>query len=289
MTDITKKDGVGNLAAKFAPDRRRLMALGLGAGALAWSDRARLDRIARAATPPAKPTGQVIIGLSQEPTVFHPLKLHIEVDEGVYFNLFSPLWRVDPKGKFVPDLAAEMPTVANGGISEDGLNWRIKLRDDVKWHDGTPFTAEDVKFTLDLHQQPEIPPPDAAPATSWCKRHQGRRARPRSPGEWSSPMRPIRRSCPGPSSCRSTSSRRRPIRTPRRSTTPGRHRRRSNGASACRATTSRSLPIADYLRRGPLLERLVFKYIPDLTVLYTQFQTGDDRLYRHPGHHAGPL
>ena len=50
-----------------------------------------------------------------------------------------------------------MPTIENGGISADGLNWRIKLRPGVTWHDGTPFTAEDVKFTHRSDQQPEVP------------------------------------------------------------------------------------------------------------------------------------
>ena len=44
--------------------------------------------------------------------------LHIEVDEGVYFNLFSPLWRPAPDGTLIPDLATEIPSVDNGGISE---------------------------------------------------------------------------------------------------------------------------------------------------------------------------
>jgi hypothetical protein len=52
--------------------------------------------------------------------------LHIEVDEGVYMNLFSPLWSVDPQGRFVPELATEVPTSANGGISPNGLIWRSK-------------------------------------------------------------------------------------------------------------------------------------------------------------------
>jgi peptide/nickel transport system substrate-binding protein len=70
----------------------------------------------------ASPKGQVIIGFSQEPTNFHPLMLAIEVDQGVHWNLFSPLWGVDDKGNFTPQLAAEVPTVENGGISADGLS-----------------------------------------------------------------------------------------------------------------------------------------------------------------------
>ena len=62
-----------------------------------------------------------------------------------------------PKGVIQPNLAAEVPTQKNGGISEDGLKWRIRLRDDVRWHDGKPFTAEDVKFTLELIIEPELP------------------------------------------------------------------------------------------------------------------------------------
>src|SRR5579872_4198272 len=102
----------------FPLSRRSILQLGAATAALPL-----LNSAARAQSkPPSKPTGQVIVGISQEPTVFNPLLLHIEVDEGVYMNLFSPLWSVDPKGQFVPELAAEIPTIANGGISQDGKN-----------------------------------------------------------------------------------------------------------------------------------------------------------------------
>src|SRR5689334_23827054 len=149
--------GPGEAAfSPLRPSRRGLLSLGLMAGAAGLVRPGLVLAQAAGGKPPAKPTGQVVVGISQEPTVFNPLMLHIEVDEGVYFNVFSPLWSVQPKGQFVPDLVAEVPMVENGGISPDGLNWRIKLRPDVKWHDGTPFTAEDVKFNIELINNPNF-------------------------------------------------------------------------------------------------------------------------------------
>src|SRR3989337_3368107 len=51
-------------------------------------------------------------------------------------------------GTFVPMLATEVPSVANGGISRDGKTYTFKIRPNVKFHDGTTMTAEDVKYSL---------------------------------------------------------------------------------------------------------------------------------------------
>jgi peptide/nickel transport system substrate-binding protein len=51
--------------------------------------------------------------------------------------------------RIVPVLAAEVPTRENGGISEDGLTYTIKLRQGVRFHDNTEFDANAVKFSLD--------------------------------------------------------------------------------------------------------------------------------------------
>jgi peptide/nickel transport system substrate-binding protein len=59
--------------------------------------------------------------------------------EGLTFN--------DPDGNFQPELAAELPTLENGGVSEDLKTITWKLKPDVLWSDGTPFTSEDVKHT----------------------------------------------------------------------------------------------------------------------------------------------
>lgn len=127
------------------PSRRQF--LGMTMLGVAGLQLASMPRAAR-----AQATGQVIVGISQEPTVFNPHMLHIEVDEGIHWALFDPLFSVEPDGTFSPRLVTEVPSVENGGISEDGTEWTITLKEGIKWHDGTPFTAEDVKFTLELQQ-----------------------------------------------------------------------------------------------------------------------------------------
>jgi peptide/nickel transport system substrate-binding protein len=114
--------------------------------------------VSRAQGQPKK-GGQVIVGLSQEPTLFNPMLSNLEVDRGVQFGIFDSLWRIDENAQFVPNLATEIPTVANGGVSADGLTYTFKLRNDVKWHDGQPFTAKDVLFTHTKIMDPKINSP----------------------------------------------------------------------------------------------------------------------------------
>ena len=61
----------------------------------------------------------------------------------------EPLAEYAPDGSVIPALATEIPTASNGGISEDLTTITWKLRDDVMWSDGTPFTADDVVFTYE--------------------------------------------------------------------------------------------------------------------------------------------
>ncbi len=251
--------------------RRAALALGLAAGTV-WG--VRVDRAAAQATPkpPAKPTGQVIVGLSQEPTVFNPLLPHIEVDQGVHWNLFSPLWGVDDKGDFIPQLAAEIPSVENGGISEDGLTWKVKLRPGVTWHDGAPFTADDVKFTLELINNPHFRASSrnghelvsdiqvTSPAeVGW--RMQKAYAPYQSILSWTFIVpQHILAKAADPNTA--------PFNNAPVGTGPFRWGERMAGDHITLVANEH------FFGTGPYLERLVFRYIPDLTVLFTQFQTG---------------
>lgn len=106
-----------------------------------------------------RPGGRVVIGSPQEPGTllahFDLLTLTHEVQHLIYDCLFT----LDASGAYIPRLAAEVPTLENGGISPDGRTYTIPLRQGVKWHDGQPFTADDVVFTWQVVNDPDLPIP----------------------------------------------------------------------------------------------------------------------------------
>lgn len=61
--------------------------------------------------------------------------------------VLEPLAGLDPEGVLVPKLAAEIPTMENGGVSADMMSITWKLLPDLKWSDGSPVTADDAVFT----------------------------------------------------------------------------------------------------------------------------------------------
>jgi len=68
---------------------------------------------------------------------------------------YEPLAGWDAEGNLVPALAAEIPSKENDGLAEDGRSVVWKLKRGVKWHDGKPFTADDVVFTWEYARAPE--------------------------------------------------------------------------------------------------------------------------------------
>jgi peptide/nickel transport system substrate-binding protein len=67
---------------------------------------------------------------------------------------YEPLASWDPDGNLVPILAAEIPSVQNGGVGKDGKSVTWKLKKGVQWHDGKPFTADDVVFNWEYAADP---------------------------------------------------------------------------------------------------------------------------------------
>ena len=91
----------------------------------------------------------------QAPTLLNP---HFAVgtkDQEGSRLFYEPLAGWDPEGNMVAILAAEVPSRENGGLAADGMSVTWKLKQGVKWHDGKPFTADDVVFTWKYASTPE--------------------------------------------------------------------------------------------------------------------------------------
>ena len=98
-----------------------------------------------------------IVGEYEEPDTLNPIGGPLmffaqEVQEVLFRNLFV----LNPDGSLAPDLAAEVPSATNGGISADGLTYDIHLRSGAKWTDGNPVSSQDVYMTYQLETNPSV-------------------------------------------------------------------------------------------------------------------------------------
>jgi peptide/nickel transport system substrate-binding protein len=92
----------------------------------------------------------------QAPTILNPhLSSGFKDSEASRITL-EPLASFNADGELIPFLAAEIPTVENGGVATDGKSVTWKLKQGIKWSDGTPFTADDVVFTHQFLTNPDV-------------------------------------------------------------------------------------------------------------------------------------
>ncbi len=86
----------------------------------------------------------------EAPTILNPHLSQGTKDFDATRPVVEPLADFDKDGKLVAVLAAEIPSLSNGGVAKDGMSVTWKLKQNVTWSDGEPFTADDVKFTYDF-------------------------------------------------------------------------------------------------------------------------------------------
>ena len=99
--------------------------------------------------------GNVSIIYWQAPSILNPYLSGGTKDIESSSLVVEPLARFDEVGNLVPFLAEDIPTVANGGVSEDLTTITWKIAEGMMWSDGTPVTSADVKFTADYCMHPE--------------------------------------------------------------------------------------------------------------------------------------
>ena len=140
--------------------RRRFIGLWFAVAALIVAACGGNDNTTSVSGQLAPPDQQVLrLRLNAEPKTIDP-HLTISVNEATLTKpLFAGLFTYDEDLKVVPNVASEMPTESNGGISRDGLTYTVKIDSDAKWSDGKVLTASDFVYSLRRALDPKLAGP----------------------------------------------------------------------------------------------------------------------------------
>ncbi len=90
--------------------------------------------------------GTLTFVLEDDPINFDPLISRAFIDRNVHYQMYDSLVRINAKGEIIPWLAESWK------VSDDGKSVTFTLRKDAKYHDGTPFDAESVKWNIDRYR-----------------------------------------------------------------------------------------------------------------------------------------
>jgi len=99
--------------------------------------------------------GVLRIATVGEPDTLNPALSAYQVPVDISMFWAGYLFDYDDRNQLVPELATTVPTLANGGISRDGLAITYHLRRGVTWQDGAPFSADDVAFSWHAVMNPD--------------------------------------------------------------------------------------------------------------------------------------
>ena len=99
--------------------------------------------------------GYLRIAIQQDVKNLNPLLSSTSTDVMIARLMFQPLTSANAKNELIPILATAVPTLANGGISKDGLTVTYHLHKGVKWTDGALVTSEDVKWSWQAIMNPD--------------------------------------------------------------------------------------------------------------------------------------
>ncbi|MCB1406359.1 MAG: peptide ABC transporter substrate-binding protein, partial [Rhodobacteraceae bacterium] len=91
----------------------------------------------------------------QAPSIMNPYLSGGTKEQEASSIVLEPLARYDENGVLVPWLVDEIPTVENGGVSEDLMSITWRLSEGLVWSDGSPVTSADVAFTAEYCMHPE--------------------------------------------------------------------------------------------------------------------------------------
>ncbi|MBK8030988.1 MAG: peptide ABC transporter substrate-binding protein [Chloroflexi bacterium] len=94
------------------------------------------------------------VGFAQEPDSMNGFYSSMAFAQWANDLVQSSLWDISDTLEAVPVLVTEVPSVENGGISEDYMTYTIHLKEGLMWSDGTPLTSDDLVFTYQMLEDP---------------------------------------------------------------------------------------------------------------------------------------
>ncbi|MFY9665392.1 MAG: peptide ABC transporter substrate-binding protein [Candidatus Cybelea sp.] len=225
--------------------------------------------------------GVLRLGEDEEPDSLNLMFAHTAATDTIAGLLFSFVLRLDARGNYIPDLATQVPTLANGGISPDGKRIVVHLRRGVVWADGAPLTSADWLFTYRAVMNPannvktrygwdgiaSASAPDPSTIVIRLKRPNvavlgilamGGAAYPPMPAHLLAKL-------------------------PNLNATPFNERPLSSGPYVLKAWNHGSsllfVPNPHYFRGAPKLKEVIWKVVPDVNTLYNQLATHEIDVY----------
>ena len=126
---------------------------------------------AAGATKPAAQTtapkgGTLVVGFWQEPESLHPYITSMTYSIWINQVINTEMIKTGKNDQLTPNLLAEVPTLQNGGVSQDGKTYKVTFKPNLKWSDGQPLTGDDLVFTW---QQVMNPQTGISSTTGWDK------------------------------------------------------------------------------------------------------------------------
>ena len=132
-------------SARYVPALFATLAILLGACAGGQQPTGGGASAAPAAAATATPGGVVTFALEDDPIDFDPLRSRAFIGRNVHYQIYDSIVRIDSSGKIIPWLADKWD------IAPDGKAVTFTLRKDVKFHDGSPFDADSVKWNIERY------------------------------------------------------------------------------------------------------------------------------------------
>src|SRR3954453_14484853 len=111
------------------------------------------------ATQASKPRGSITVAVAWEPDQLTAKGTGGEAGPDTRWMFNSPLTSSDPQGGILPMLAERVPTQENGDwvVNPDGtMLTTYRIRSNVRWHDGTPLSAQDFSFAFQAYMDPAL-------------------------------------------------------------------------------------------------------------------------------------